>query len=239
MTVITGNHPRLIVPWEAVVLGGQVAAYTVATLRRAMVAIASAFVGYSYASKPAAYKALLYPYDGLAVADALAKVQSGCGLTCAGWLELWGNEDPELKRPYHGRNDIMGTLTKIGRRHGAYVTPDGNLLPAQGDIFLLGQNNGGPSWGRGVGSQYEHFLCVRDHDGKVMDSIDGGQPGIEERTRTLVYVGTELWCGDTRYGLSADGRPIRGRRAQGWLSLSEMPVPAATMLPPGTDLGTL
>ncbi len=77
------------------------------------------------------------------------------------------------------------------------------LAPQKGDIILVGRA-ANPAWGG-----TEHVLVVTEVNGGSITSVDGGQPHIAERTRTLTRrANGETWLG--------------GRRMVGYLSAERL-----------------
>lgn len=211
--------------------------------REAAVVIAEACVGVR--SRPDDEARLMLPHDPLEAAVAYLRKRSTCALFGRAVMRLLGHEAPELEQPYLPRDGLaVNDVVRLGQRAGAWRTPDGAELPPHGSIVLIGSMLPGgrpdPAYVRGTGAT-EHVLVVTtlwmgvDGDSRL-GSVDGGQPGVEYRTRRLVWTGRELWLGHTEHGEGADGRPLVGRRVVGWVDVGALPTTREAYVPLGADL---
>jgi len=154
-----------------------------------------------------------------AQARQMAREQSGCGLVWEAIARDVGATGPwaYLRRWYGEPQRIGGVIRDMvatAKKSGAWRVP-GQGMPQAGDAVLIG--GPAPDWSRGT-LVAEHVLVVTGANGAELHSIDGGQPGVGERTRILVQTPQgELWLADRASGLDADGRPTKGRRVQGWV----------------------
>lgn len=161
----------------------------------------------------------------------MANAQSGCGLAWERWARCMQVSWPHL---YMWYGDRLGTALSANvseaKKCGAWVDADRAAstlpgLPQPGDAVLIG---GPEPYSRG-GIIAEHLLLVRQIDGALLHSIDGGQPGIQERTRVLITTPQdELWLANLPTGggqapLGPDGRPLVGRRVRGWIDHTRLP----------------
>ncbi|MCU0686166.1 MAG: hypothetical protein MUF34_28625 [Polyangiaceae bacterium] len=73
-------------------------------------------------------------------------------------------------------------------------------------------------------------------EGDVLENVDGGQPGVERRSRPVVWVGRELWLAHRDHGNGPDGRPLVGGRVVGWFDLGALALPGEAYVPEGADL---
>lgn len=183
------------------------------------------------------YQEALYPNDHVTRRRALAIAQSGCGIADeAAWthagVQIDGYEIGYDRRAIGHGLPPVATVVDQARRSHAWREPDPVTvsLPLPGDALVIGCSSCPGAWGRG-GFSGEHVAivvaCVRQHAGSAYDvhSIDGGQPGIHPRSRSLVWCGRELWAAsltDGGYVLGDDGRPTRGRRVLGWVDADAM-----------------
>lgn len=177
-----------------------------------------------------------------AQAQQMARAQSGCGLVWEAIARDQGVAWPHLRR-WYGERGRLGTAisANVGqaKKDGAWITPGGGRLPLPGDALVIG--GPAPQCSRG-GITYEHMLTMLalSPDG-VLTSVDGGQPGVGERSRVLVQTPQgELWLANVPPGggaaqLGPDGRPLVGRRVQGWIDVDRLPysgAPPVAPLPP-------
>jgi hypothetical protein len=187
---------------------------------------------------------VMLPRDPLAKAlHYLRSGKSTCALTARGYVLFAGGVHPVLDVPYLPRDgNAVGDVERIGRDGGAWRTPEPGRLPREADIIMMGKGlpNGrpDPAWVRGT-TATEHILLATSLAGELLESVDGGQPGVERRKRRVVRAGPggrELWLSHTDRGLGPDGRPIVGRRVVGWIDFATMPLPREAYLPEGTSL---
>jgi hypothetical protein len=82
----------------------------------------------------------------------------------------------------------------------------------------------------------DHLARVTGLEGDVLESVDGGKPGVGRRSRRVVWVGCELWLAHRDHGNGADGRPLVGRCVVGWLDLGALALPREAYVPKGADL---
>lgn len=158
-----------------------------------------------------------------AQAQQMARTQSGCGLVYEAQLRDLGVTWPHLWRWYGDRiGTAISANVAAAKRDKVWYTADNPGPGIQaGDAVVIGGPP--PAWSRG-GIAYEHLLVVTEllPDGRLR-SVDGGQPGVAERTRVLVRTPQgELWLANLPSGggpapLGPDGRPLVGRRVQGWI----------------------
>lgn len=226
-----------------------------AAVRAACALITEPRLGYQNAETRDAYVEALYlagvvpmlddgTYDisdaKLTQAYQAASFQSSCGITTERiWRDI-GVDDPRLFMWYPDRASRGGSYyavaleMEIAKQAGAWVSgipwEPGTPLPEPGDALIIGLMSD-PSFTRGGGFAGEHELTVIARDGMLIHSVDGGQPHIDVRTRMLVEVGRELWCGqvDRATGecpLGADGRPLQGRRVVGFTDITRLPLSA-------------
>ena len=154
----------------------------------------------------------------------MAKTQSGCGLVYEAMCRDLGITWPHLWKWY---GDRIGTAISANiaaaKKDGIWYTPDAPGPGIQaGDAVLIGGN--GPLDSRG-GITYEHLLaCVLEISPEgVVTSVDGGQPGVAERSRVLVRTPQgEIWLSNMPASggpapVGPDGRPLVGRRVKGWI----------------------
>ncbi len=204
--------------------------------RAGVVAIARACAGLSFASDPARYATLLFPLDDPARARAMAKSMSSCAVFALAVLRLAGVEHPHLAAPYASRlGKAVSDVLAVGADLGALRKPTPDASPAPGDIVLIGQNGAPKSWVRGTGAG-EHVLVVTGIDDDIVDSCDGGQPGLERRSRRLVRVGSEMWLATLAHRLDPDGRPNPARRIVAYLDVASLPTTRPAMVPDGAAL---
>lgn len=209
--------------------------------RLAGVAIAGALVGVHRDKNAEA--ALLLPFDPPAKAlHYLASGKSTCALTTRGYNLLLGSVHDVLLAPYLPRDGkAVSDVVTIARGGGAWRTPEPGHLPHPADVVLIGhadeRGRPDPAYCRGTNAT-EHVLIVTRLDGDLLESVDGGQPGIERRTRRVVRIGRELWLAHTDHGLGPDGRPLVGRRVVGWQDTACLPTPDVALLPEGCVLAT-
>lgn len=204
----------------------------------AVVCTALAQVGLSYSSARLPYLALCYPGDTAADAAEMGRSQSSCGLVARGILRvaevdgrlLFGGQAVDVLRDPYARLMRLGCyaltlLEVLGQDRGLWVPARAGAEPEPGDVLVIGAESHG--WGGG-----EHALTCTGRDGDRVDSVDGGQtdPGnsfhptaTRARSRTLIRVADtdELWLADAP--ALAEGRPVAGRRIQGWLRAGELP----------------
>ena len=158
-----------------------------------------------------------------AQAQQMARTQSGCGLVAEAILRDLGVTWPHLWRWYGDRlGTAISASVAAARRDGIWYD-DRSPGPGiqAGDLLVIG--GPAPDWSRG-GITYEHILVATEllPDGRLR-SVDGGQPGVAERTRVLVRTPQgELWLAHLPPSggaaqLGPDGRPLVGRRVQGWI----------------------
>lgn len=202
-------------------------------LRARAVEIFASFVGLSYGDPLTrdAYVELLYPHDPPLAARGMAASQSSCALTAMAALRALGVSAPALDEPY-GKRVGQAVAIVIGTARAAFAwvdatapsVPETRDYPRPGDIVVVGRNGGGPAWGRGPSSQFEHVKCVTGYGARgECVSVDGGQPGVGWSTTYPVAAGRELWLArDARR--DPDGRPSAGRRVLGWLDLAKLGV---------------
>ena len=204
----------------------------------AIVNTALAQEGLSYGADRMPYLALCYAGDTAQDAAEMGRRQSSCGLVARGILRIaevdggliWQGvavdvlRDPYARLMQHGCYAIT-LLETLGRDRQLWVPAREGGDPQPGDIIVIGADT--PGWGGG-----EHVLTCVDRDGDLVESIDGGQTdpangghstAVRKRQRTLVRVpGTEeLWLASAPQ--LAEGRPVNGRRIQGWLRAGELP----------------
>ena len=154
-----------------------------------------------------------------AQARQMAREQSGCGLVWEAIARDVGATGPwEYLRRWYGEPSRIGGVIRdmvaTAKKAGAWRRP-GQGMPQPGDAVVIG--GPAPEWSRDS-LVAEHVLLVTSADGAELHSIDGGQPGVAERTRILVQTPQgELWLADRASGVGPDGRPTKGRRVQGWI----------------------
>jgi len=177
----------------------------------------------------AAYLAAVYPHDHPSRRAALARHQSGCGIVDEAAWEAAGVRVPGYELGYDRRGAGAGlppisAVVQMAQRSGAWVDPvTVGVVPLPGDALVLGCASCPGVWSRGDLAS-EHVAIVvatrRSYstDACTVHSVDGGQPGIRPRSRSLVWCGRELWSAPTEYAIGPDGRPTRGRRVLGWAS---------------------
>jgi hypothetical protein len=218
-----------------------------ARTRAAGVAVAGALVGVH--RDPWAELDLMLPFDAdpdgdrEGPRDYLRGGVSTCALAARGYLLLLGSGHEALWRPYLPRvGRAVADVVQIARDGGAWRTPEPGRLPHPGDVVLVGHMLPGgapdPAYVRGTRAT-EHVLIYTGPLGEegLLMSVDGGQPGVEWRTRRLVRFGRELWLSHTAHGIGPDGRPLVGRRVVGWLSLADLPLEHDALVPEDADLG--
>ncbi len=202
--------------------------------RRAGAAVALACVGVHL--DPWAALGLMLPFDApQAARDYLRSGVSTCALLARGYLLLLGADHLVLNAPYLRRvGRAVSDVVQVARDAGAWRTPEPGATPHPGDVVLIGHmthdGRPDPAYVRGTKAT-EHVLLVTALRGHLLDSVDGGQPGVERRTRQVMRVGRELWLGHTEHGTGPDGRPLVGRRVVGWLSIADMALPREALLP--------
>jgi hypothetical protein len=191
-------------------------------------------LGWNFANREQ-YADVLFPFDSPAQRRQLAAACSSCTLKQEAVLRHLGlDEDYRFRIPYGKRCTKGGVLyagallKSVALASGAWVDAvrwDGNRagLFQPGDMPIIGVNHGGPRWGRGPASDFEHGLTVCEINGDEVVSVDGGQPHIAEVKRKIVEVGSELWLASPDSGLDPDGRPSKGRRVTGWANLWLLP----------------
>ncbi len=187
---------------------------------------------------------VMLPRDPLAKAlHYLRSGKSTCALTARGYVLLAGGAHRVLDVPYLPRDGkAVSDVVAIGRDGGAWRTPEPGRLPHPADVVLIGKGlpGGGPdpAWVRGTRAT-EHVLLATALAGELLESVEGGSPGVERRKRRVVRAGPggrELWLAHTEHGNSPDGRPLVGRRVVGWLSLVDYPTPRDAYVPAGAEL---
>lgn len=199
--------------------------------RKAAVAIAEACAGLSFATDPTRYTSLLFPFDEPSKARAMAKTMSSCALFALAVLRLMGVEHPALSAPYASRlGKAVSDVLAVAADLGALRKPGPDAMPAAGDPVLIGQNGAPRAWVRGTGAG-EHVLVTTGIDGDIIDSVDGGQPGLERRSRRLVRVGNEMWLATLASRTEADGRPNPARRIVTWIDVASLPTTRPALVP--------
>ena len=209
-------------------------------LRDAAVAILQAWKGLNPGDPR--YAATLFPHDDPHV-PWIAKMilhASSCGITREALLRALRLAVPAIMLGPYGPRTVKPGEQAIeveiawARQIGALVEcthwVEAMGLPLPGDGVLIGLNGGGPDWVRNDFAD-EHMDNVVDRDDDIVTCISGGQPGIAEVQRRLVYVeatsGVELWFAHPKFGTSPDGRPVKGRRVRMWTVLTSMPLAEA------------
>lgn len=210
-----------------------------------LVAYALSLAGLSYGKSPDRYTRELYPYDNPQQAKQMASSQSSCGLVCEAILRAcgidgritWrGSPINGLKVPYGGRYRRLPAVAyqvELARQRRQWVSSSGLrkeplASPDVGDMVLIG-HGGAPDWGG-----TEHVLTVTGLTGEHIESIDGGQvdPANEGRTTAIRLVMRrlvrreaqgELWLVPPDTRLSPGGRPLGGKRVQGWIKAPLLP----------------
>lgn len=200
---------------------------------------AQRLVGLAYPS--ATYEQLLFPHDPPAVRHQMARDLSGCGLTCEEILRAVGADAAVLDQPYgpRARGDRGAAPTSLtwleqwARSVDAWVdtttVDESRWQPLEpGDMWRLGRGNGKDAdsrWYRGPQARFEHVgTVVEAVDDFTFGAVEGGQPGILRKERELVIVEGELWICVEGTPLGADGRPSKGARVAGYLSLGSIPL---------------
>lgn len=148
-----------------------------------VVDLARSYAGCSVSTDRARYIALVGPDESAQVQNYMADPHtSGCALVVRGLWRLAGLRHPRLAPPYHV-GAAVADVVAIARELGAWVPMPSVLMPAPGDVVLVG---GGADAG-GV----EHVYTVVDvQPSRFITSIDGGQrdahgqEAIYERHRT-------------------------------------------------------
>jgi|GEM_PF-6016708 len=209
---------------------------------RAMLECALSMVGLEQADL--AYQQHLYPFDTAQQAAQMAKSQSGCGLTTE---EIWragGASDPFLRMPYAKRVASGGIHYAVALEK--HIALESNawrdlrqsaelpiLLPA--DALIIGCKGCPGTWALQTFTDEHEFTAVlvetlpatdTSPEGEVLvHSVDGGQgnPAIALRTRKLVLAGREVWLASLDAAIRPDGRPAKGRRAQGYSRATSIP----------------
>lgn len=191
---------------------------------------------------PWAEVGFMLPFDEPEEArDYLRSGKSTCGLTGKGYVTLLGSDHRVLLAPYLPRDgQAIADLVLVARDGGAWRTPEPQgLEPLAGDVILIGHmlhdGSPDPAYVRGTRAT-EHIVIMTGRDGQLLESVEGGQPGVERRTRRVVRVGRELWLAHTEHGVGPDGRPLVGRRVVGWLSVGDLPLPLEAYVPEKADL---
>lgn len=185
-----------------------------------------------------AYQQHLYPFDTVEQARAMALSQSGCGLTTE---EIWREgavADSRLKMAYATRVKLGGTSYAVACEKSIALSCDAwtNLVKCEtsipraavltADAWIIGCKGCPGEWARLTGTYEHEFSCLLvEDDGVTVHSIDGGQPGIALRTRKLVWAEAhhELWLASLDATIGPDGRPSKGRRAQGFTRVRDLP----------------
>lgn len=206
--------------------------------RLAGVAVAGACVGVH--EDLDASCALMLPHDAVAAARLYLPKRSTCALFARGYVLCLGGEHKFLDAPYLPRDgQAVADVKAIAQAGGAWREPTPDALPLAGDVVLIGRalpdGSPDPAYVRGTKAT-EHVLVATGLEGDILWSVDGGQPGVEVRSRRVLRVGRELWLGHTERGTDTSGRPLVGRRVVGWLSLGELPTPRDAYVPEGVDL---
>lgn len=137
---------------------------------------------------------------------------SSCAMFSRANLWRVGVTDPRFTVPYESRlSYAISDILNLGREYGAYVDYSVNgPQPKPGDILYLS--------GRPVNG-FEHISNLIAIDGDQWHTIDGGQPGVEERMRTMGPDGCFLH----------DGRELTA-----FVDISKLPIPCPTGLLAGS-----
>jgi hypothetical protein len=193
------------------------------------------------AAARAAYLAFLYPFDTPANANSMGASQSTCGIAVRSGWRAAGVAWSDLLLPYAdcvnaGRYAVMSEknfATANGAWSDATNYSPSVGVPGVGDACVIGCSSCQGTWSAGGGFGGEHEFLVGAIDptgsptGPVYGSIDGGQPGIRQRSRVLVQAGNELWFSVVdpagNAPLQSNGRPVAGRRIIGWSRLAAIP----------------
>lgn len=131
---------------------------------------------------------------------------SSCAMYMRSTLDRLGLVDARFNGPYEARvSYAISDILNLARENGAYVdwgNGEGVPPPKPGDILHIGglTDNG-----------FEHMgmLTGIESDGTTWHTVDGGQPGVEERVRHIV--GGQF---------QADGRNLNG-----YVDISKLPLP--------------
>lgn len=155
----------------------------------------------------------------------LAKSQSGCGLVCEAILHEAGatSGNWSYTNEFYGKPSrisfVSRDLVTAAKRDNAWRTYNGADMPHVGDMVLMG---GSAEYARGTLIS-EHWFTITEIEGAKVSSVDGGQPGIHERSRVAVITPQgELWFGNDNSALDATGTPTVGRRVRGWIDTSAL-----------------
>jgi len=139
---------------------------------------------------------------------------SSCGMYVIAEWDRMGLVDARINGPYEPKVSLaISNVLNVGRDYGAYIPYNVNgPQPKPGDVMYY---SGAPVGG------FEHvgILVSRDPDGTTWHTVDGGQPGVEERTRHMLPNGT----------FSADGRELTA-----YVDIGRLPFPCPTGLLAGT-----
>ncbi len=186
-----------------------------------------------------AYQQHLYPFDTPSQALAMAKSQSGCGLTTE---EIWragGASNPALTLSYAWRVARGGVLYAVALEKEIALeakawqdTRNVSAALERCDALIIGCKGCPGPWAKNTFTDEHEFTIVLMEtlaDGTILvHSVDGGQPGIALRTRKLVLTDSgETWLASLDAVIEADGRPSKGRRLQGYSRASQIPGIAA------------
>ncbi len=185
-------------------------------------------------------------------AYSMASVQSTCGVLTR---RVWRYARVAMPALYdfYGQGNRIGTAVsaemKFAQDNGAWISGipwvEGSPLPEPGDAMIIGCSSCGGEWSRNsFNGEHEYTIVATAKDGdddeidSIHYSIDGGQPGINLRTRKMLQVWTgenasgartgELWVGaldkDGYCAVDNSGRPLTGRRTIGFSSAGLLPV---------------
>lgn len=128
---------------------------------------------------------------------------SSCGMYVRATLDRMGLKDARFNSPYETRvSHAINDLLNLGDEWGAHVKWTTNApLPKPGDIIHLGGETDN-------GFEHVGILTAISSDGHTWYTVDGGQPGVEERIRTF------------NNGSFSDGRNLNG-----YIDVSKLPLP--------------
>lgn len=180
------------------------------------------------------------PAGIMAQARGMAQGSSSCGIfTRALWR--YAGVDAAFLYDFYGKHvgkalaQEMAFAQQVGAWRSGMPWVRGTPLPECADAMIMGDNT--DAMARGTSVRYQHegnmMAWIEGPKGALGVCIDGGQPGIEFVLRGFVEVFPgggdkgELWVSqvqpDGSLPLSADGRPLNGRRLVGYVDVGALP----------------